>query len=222
MAMGDEAQDSGGLNFDSANLENVATGLTKPFVFWSDALVPALAVLALFVCIYLSVRWAKKASPKNFPDSFLIRNWPAALRVALVPLIVSFALTHAFSVASVLYNTKIANSTTDAYFQAIGVGRLFSLSHAHLFAHATMYFLLAFLAQLTGARRFVTLYAPLGALWAGVFDVVSWWGFKKLSPNFEVLSALSGSMFSFGFLIMGYAILYSALSSRKDISVKSF
>lgn len=210
--MGDQDK---GLNFDSATLDNVATGVTRPFVVANDLVIPAAAILLFLLCIFLTVR-CTKSSKQSFSQSWLISHWPAALKAALFPLLISYALTHAFSAGSVFYNTKVANPSTESYFQAMGVGRLLSLSHAHLFAHATMYFLLAALVQFTGRGRLVTVYAPLMALWAGVFDVVSWWGFKKVSPSFEVLSAMCGSLFSLGFLVMAFAILKSAVTPPKD------
>ena len=183
--------DDSELNFDAANLENATQGATRAFNFLKDGIAPGLAVAALLLVVLVSLHWAKKNDHAfSIPEPLKIKNWPAGLRLSLVPLLVSFALTHAFAAASVYYNTTVSNPNTDSYFQNIGVGRLFSLSHAHLFAHAAMYFMVATLVQFTNRGRLFTLCAPIIALWAGVFDVVSWWGLKKVSPNFEILSAL--------------------------------
>ena len=56
--------------------------------------------------------------------------------------------------------------------------------------------------------------APLLALWAGIFDVVSWWGVKIFSPHFEYLAMLTGMSFSLSFILMAFQILKSAFSSK--------
>lgn len=206
--------DDGALNLDTENLANVAKGATHVFDPIKDGMLPGLAVIAFVALILFSALWVKKRQGNLPPEDALISNWPSGLRAALWPLLAAFALTHAFSAGSVYYNTSIANPTTQAYFESLGIGRLSSLSHAHLFAHATMYFLLAVLVQFAGGGLLVTAYAPLAALWAGVFDVVSWWGLKKISANFEILSAACGMLFSVGFLIMAFAILRASFGFK--------
>jgi hypothetical protein len=204
----------GALNLDGGNLANAAVGATRAFNLWLDGLLPAISIAALLALVIVSMFWARNQRQVEIPESCKISSWTPSLKACLWPFITAFALTHAFSAFSVYYNTSIANPTTAAYFEAMGIGRLASLSHAHLFAHATMYFLLALLVQLTSAGKAATLYAPIGALWAGVFDVVSWWGLKKVSAHFEILSAICGTLFSLGFLLMSYAILRETM--RKD------
>ena len=206
------------LNLNAATLDNLTQAVARDFDLLNDALLPAIAVLIFFSLVAMTIMWASKKEAKKVPAGLEISNWPVALKLALIPLLVSYALTHLFSLGSVYYNTKVANGNSELYFQNLGIGRLFALSHAHLFAHATMYFLLATLVQFTGKNRFFTLWAPIVALWAGVFDVVSWWGYKKVSPEFEILSAFCGSSFSLGFLLMAFAILSSAFCSKKQIT----
>jgi len=195
-----------GLDFGAAKLENAVEGVTKPFSNLSDAVLPWGMVALFALAIVLSV-WIAGRSKSRDPAWKSLSTWPLALRAALWPLLAAFALTHAFAAGSVYYNTKIANPSTESYFAEIGVGRLLSLSHAHLFAHAAMYFLMALLVQFTRSDRVARLWAPIIALWAGVFDVFSWWGLKEISSQFEVLSALCGSSFSIAFLLMSFAIL---------------
>ena len=205
-----------GLDFGAAKLENVVEGATRPFSFLSDAVLPWGAVALFVLAIVFSV-WIAKRSKAPEPNWRPLSTWPLALRAALWPLLTAFALTHAFAAGSVYYTTKIANPSTEGYFADIGVGRLLSLSHAHLFAHATMYFLMALLVQFTRSGRFARLWAPILALWSGVFDVFSWWGLKEVSSRFEVLSAFCGSSFSLAFVLMSFAILRESL--RKDQSL---
>ncbi|MEO5668130.1 MAG: hypothetical protein ABIR96_08725 [Bdellovibrionota bacterium] len=202
------------LNFDTAHLENATTGVTRPFDMTKDALLPYGATAFFLVLIAASYLWAKKNRAQSSSRELVprISSWPVGLKLSLIPLLSAYALTHLFSAASVYYNTKVASPTTIAYFEAMGRGRLFSLTHAHLFAHATMYFLLAVLVQGTRRGPLVRVLAPIAALWAGVFDVFSWWGLKELSPSFEILSALSGISFSLGFVIMGFAIFCEIFS----------
>jgi len=211
-------ENDGPINLDAATLENAAVGATRVFHVWKDGVYPGLAVTLFLLFLAGLISWSNRRQTVVVPPQLGIWAWPLGLRAALVPLLLSYALTHAFSLASVYFNTKIANANTELYFQNLGLGRLYSLSHAHLFAHATMYFLLAVLVQFSARGRLVTVWAPLVALTAGIFDVVSWWGFKTLSPNFEVLSALTGTAFSASFLVMAYAILTAAFCERCRIN----
>lgn len=202
------------LNFNSAQLQNSSVEIAREFDFLKDAFYPGLSILLFVFCVWISVLWVNKNS-KNKKDAFYnITNAPALLRACLLPTILAFALTHVFSAISVYYNTKVVNPTTSLYFQTMGVGRLSSLSHAHFFAHATMYLIMAFLVQMTEGCKISMVVAPLLALWAGIFDVVSWWGVKILSPHFEYLAMLTGMSFSLSFILMAFQILKSAFSSK--------
>lgn len=208
--MGEEAN----LDLNKIDLENAVTGATRIIDVWKDCVFPALSVVAFLLLIASIYFLLKKRSSRVVPASLMIEHWPRALKLCLFPLVFSFALTHIFAAASVYFNTRIANPSNSEYFFNMGVGRLFSLTHAHLFAHATMYFVLAVLVQFTGRKRLFTEWAPLLALWAGIFDVISWWGMKELSANFEILSALTGSSFTLAFVLMAYAILSAAVSTK--------
>ncbi len=201
----------GALDFGSADLANVQETVTREFSLMLDGVLPLVFISLFLFCVLYSYSKAKTGeagkSGANWPK---ISIWPSALRWALLPLLSAYALTHAFSAATVYFNTKVFNPSTFAYFEAMGVGRLTALTHAHLFAHATMYFILAVLVQFTSAGNFTKILAPLVALWAGVFDVFSWWGIKEVSTNFEWLSAINGSAFSIAFLMMSYALLREA------------
>ena len=202
------------LNFNSAQLQNSSVELVRDFNFLNDAFYPGFSIFLFFFCVWASVTWVNKNS-KNKKDTFYkIKNDPSLLKASLLPTLLAFALTHVFSAISVYYNTKIVNPSTVLYFQAMGVGRLSSLSHAHFFAHATMYLIMAFLVQMTEGSKLSMVVAPLLALWAGIFDVVSWWGIKILSPHFEYLAMLTGMSFSLSFLFMATQILKSSLSNK--------
>src|SRR5687768_10507319 len=128
--MGDDG--SGNLNFDAAQLENAAVGASRVFSLVNDALLPGLAVLLFMAAVFTSV-WAVKRLGKPSAEWRLISTWSPPAKIALVPLLISFFLTHVFAAASVYYNTNVSNPSSQEYWATLGVGRLFSLSHAHLF-----------------------------------------------------------------------------------------
>lgn len=213
------------LNFNSAQLQNSSVEVAHEFRVFKDALLPGLAILAFILSVWFSVVWVKKKNlikksqkksqvRNDLIEFYQIKNAPALFKLSLLPTILAFALTHVFSAISVYYNTKIINPSTEIYFQALGVGRLSSLSHAHFFAHATMYFIMAVLVQMAEGCIFSTVVAPLLALWSGIFDVVSWWGIKLISPNFEYLSMLTGMSFSLSFIFMASRILKAAFFDK--------
>lgn len=209
------------LNFNSAQLQNSSVEVVREFHVFKDAFLPGLSIFLFILSVWLTVAWVKKKShsqnllTKNRSNElFKIKDAPALLKACLLPMLLAFALTHIFSAISVYYNTKVIHPSTEIYFQVMGVGRLSSLSHAHFFAHATMYFIMAILVQMTEGCFFSLVVAPLLALWAGIFDVISWWGIKTLSSHFEYLSMLTGMSFSISFLFMSYHIIKSAFSKN--------
>lgn len=202
------------LNFNSAQLQNSSVEVARDFNFINDGLYPGFSIFLFFFCVWASVTWVNKNSIHKKDTFYKIKNAPFLLKASLLPTLLAFALTHVFSAISVYYNTKIANPSTVLYFQAMGVGRLSSLSHAHFFAHATMYLIMAFLVQMAEGSKLSMVVAPLLALWAGIFDVVSWWGIKMLSPHFEYLAMLTGMSFSLSFLFMAFRILKSSFSNK--------
>jgi|GEM_PF-6992645 len=208
-----------GLDFGSANLENVSEAASHVFDLWKDGVVPLSFIFLFFVCVGFSYAWFSRHKDELHAKNWEISSWPIGVRLSLIPLLVAYALTHAFAAATVFYNTNIINPDSFVYFQSMGVGRLTALTHAHLFAHATMYFIIAMLVQFTRGGRFAKVLAPVIALWSGVFDVFAWWGIKEVSSNFQWLSAINGTLFSLSFLLMAFYILRDAFLCPKKKSI---
>jgi hypothetical protein len=202
------------LDFNAASLQNSSVEVARQLDTVKDIFLPSLSIVLFVLIVGFSVQWVRKRARENKNNFYKLKNAPDLLKIALIPLLLAFAATHVFSAFSVYYNSKVINSSTLIYFQNLGVGRLFALSHAHFFAHACMYFIMATLVQMSEGCLWSMIVAPLLALWAGVFDVVSWWGVKTLSPHFEYLSILTGISFSLSFILMSYEILKSAFSQK--------
>jgi hypothetical protein len=89
--------------------------------------------------------------------------------------------------------TRIVQPSAHDYFQYLSWARLMGMSHAHLFGFMVLYGLLAVLFALSSApERVKHLLIPI-VLWAGIFDVLSWYGVKGLSGRFEWLAMVTGS-----------------------------
>lgn len=202
------------LDFSAASLQNSSVEVARQLDIFKDVFLPTLSILLFVGSVVLSVFWVRRKAKENKNKFYKLKNAPDLLKVSLVPLLLAFTATHVFSAFSVYYNSKVLNPSTLVYFQNLGVGRLFALSHAHFFAHACMYFVMAVLVQMSEGCLWSMIVAPLLALWAGIFDVVSWWGVKMLSPHFEYLSILTGMSFSISFVLMSYQILKAAFSKN--------
>jgi hypothetical protein len=81
------------------------------------------------------------------------------------------------------------------------------MTHAHLFGFTTAFFIVGvpFSMQFNNLSVYQWV-LPVG-LSASFIDVLSWWGIKYLSANFEYVSMLCGVLFSISYLWMLIGLL---------------
>ena len=91
--------------------------------------------------------------------------------------------------------------------QYLSTARLFGLSHSHLFGFAVIYGFNALLLSLSGASERLKCLVIAGICWSGMFDVLSWWGIREVSENFEIVSIVSGSTAGLGWLVSTAIVL---------------
>jgi hypothetical protein len=189
------------LNLDTPLLQDPITGSQHVgSIVW-----PVVSVLVFLGIIVISYR--KSRDSKFQFERFALADWPVVLKLCLIPFVLSLLGTHFFAALTVYYQTRIAQLTTPEYWANVGVGKLLSNSHAHLFAHATLYLSMTFLFFLSRAPNNSKRIFPFLALWGAIFDILSWWATKYWGAEWEILSAVSGTAFTFSFLFMAFYIL---------------
>ena len=93
----------------------------------------------------------------------------------------------------------------------MSLGKLIAFTHAHLFGFTTSFFIVGipFSLQFNHLKSYQWVF-PAG-LAASLTDVMSWWGIKFISINFEWVSIFCGITFSISYLWMLIGLLRTLL-----------
>jgi hypothetical protein len=181
--------------------------VSTPSTLASSALALA-AIAAFFFCVFASIRFVMRdRTPRAH---IVIANLAPSLKLLLAMTLTGLLAVQAVAVMAAYTQTQVVHGSTYEYFQYISRARLLGTSHSHLFGYALTYGLFAFAATMTTAseRLKCTLVATM--LWAGLFDVLSWWGIKEYSARFEWLSIVTGMCAGTGSLVAFYLVIKSA------------
>ena len=141
---------------------------------------------------------------------------PPSLRMLAVLVVFSLLVVQALAAIDAYVQTRVINTSAREYFQYLSWARLLGTSHAHVFGYTIMYGLLAFLMTLTSASEVSKCALISILLWSGTFDVLSWWGIKRFSGDFEWLSAVTGAATALSSLLCFSLVLRSAWT-RKEV-----
>lgn len=161
--------------------------------------------LVLFMGFTLWLNWVLMPySPKSVDVN--LRHFPPAAKRGMAFAVCLFGVAFAFGASEIWYQLQFYGSS-DAFFAQMSLGKLIVMTHAHLFGFTTAFFIVG----IPFSMQFNNLYVyqwvlPVG-LSASFIDVLSWWGIKYLSPNFEYVSMLCGILFSVSYLWMLIGLL---------------
>ena len=135
-----------------------------------------------------------------------LRHYTTGVRRGLAMAVVFFGIAFCFGAAEIWYQLQL-HGTTEAYFAQMSLGKLIAFTHAHLFGFTTSFLIIGipFSMQFNHLWQYQWLF-PLG-LAASVTDVISWWGIKYLSPNFDWVTMFCGIVFSLSYLYMLIGLL---------------
>ena len=135
---------------------------------------------------------------------------PIGIRRGLALATVMFGIAFVFGALEIRYQLNMHGSA-EQYFANMSNGKLIAFTHAHLFGFTTSFLIigLPFSLQFPASRWYQAV-MPLG-LTAALVDVVSWWGIKYLSINFEWVSMICGILFSATYMFMLVALLRTLL-----------
>jgi hypothetical protein len=162
----------------------------------SQGMVTALvlgAIAAYLGVVALNVWYAAAAARKGHKLSLRLAELPATLKLICLGVCASSLLAQGFGAASAYVQTRVVQPSAHDYFQYLSWARLVGMSHSHLFGFMVLYGVLALMFAISSAPERVKHLLVSIVMWAGIFDVLSWYGLKGLSGRFEWLAMVTGS-----------------------------
>ena len=163
-----------------------------------------LALVAFFFLIIIFNWWTVPFTTHSFDIN--LRDFPPAAKRGIAFAVVIFGIAFCFGASEIWYQLRLHGSA-EAYFAQMSLGKLIAFTHAHLFGFTTSFFIIGipFSMQFNQLRLYQWIF-PAG-LAASLTDVMSWWGIKYLTPNFEWVSMFCGIVFSVSYLWMLIGLL---------------
>lgn len=139
-------------------------------------------------------------------ESLNLHYYPTGVKRGLAMAITMYGIAFVFGASEIAYQLHLHGSAEE-YFAQMSDGKLIAFTHAHLFGFTTSFLVIGvpFSMQFNHLWVYQWIF-PLG-LAAALIDVMSWWGIKYISPNFEVISMLCGIIFSLTYLYMLLGLL---------------
>lgn len=213
---GDAAGDAGpaagaapaALDLDAVEATSAASVLPA-----SIATVLALLLIGLFLlAVHLSAAWAGRGGGAELPR---LSGLPRPARLVIAMTTLTLMATQALAVAAAYTQTQVVHESTWAYFQYLSTAKLLGTSHAHLFGYALLYGLLATFGLLTEAPARLRCVLAAAMLWAGPFDVLSWWAIRLGAPAFHYLTMATGAVAGTASLVAAFLVLRDALATRR-------
>ncbi len=203
------------MNEDSLDLDSVQVTSTAEVHSEGSLTALVLGVMLLMAVLMTASAWWSIRQGKQHPGRSPLRLLsdlppPVGLLAALTVLLLF--VVQAVAVLDVYQQTTSVHPDTWEYFQYVSWVRLLGMSHVHLFGYTVMYGLLGFLLTLTRASERLKSVLISGMLWAGLFDVVSWWGLKALTAKFDWLTMSTGAISGTCSLIAGLFVIREVFS----------
>lgn len=163
-----------------------------------------LALFAFFFLVLAIIWWLVPFSSHSVDIN--LRDFPPAAKRGIALAVVMFGIAFCFGASEIWYQLRLHGSA-EAYFAQMSLGKLIAFTHAHLFGFTTSFFIIGipFSMQFNQLQLYQWVF-PAG-LAASLTDVMSWWGIKFLSPNFEWVSMFCGIVFSVSYLWMLIGLL---------------
>lgn len=158
-----------------------------------------IALVFMFLAICFLLRWF---IPYKDPKlSFSLRDLPVAAQRGIGLATILFGVAFFFGLAQVHYQIGLHGST-EAYFANMSHGKLISFTHAHLFGFTTAIFIIGIPFSMHFNRLNWYQWVFPAGLAAAMTDIVSWWGIKYISPNFDYVTMACGAVYGGAYLWM--------------------
>lgn len=158
-----------------------------------------IALIAFFFLVCLLLRlFIPYHNPKG---RFSLHDLPVAAQRGIAMSTVLFGIAFFFGLAEVHYQVHL-NGSTKAFFDNMGQGTLIAFSHVHLFGFTMAIFLVGIPFSLHFNRLKIYQWVFPAALTAALTDVISWWGIKYVSENFDYVTMFCGAVYGGAYLWM--------------------
>ena len=163
-----------------------------------------LALFAFFFLVLAIVWWLVPFSSHSVDIN--LRDFPPAAKRGIALAVAMFGIAFCFGASEIWYQLRLHGSA-EAYFAQMSLGKLIAFTHAHLFGFTTSFFIIGIPFSMQFNQLQVYQWVFPAGLAASLTDVMSWWGIKFLSPNFEWVSMFCGIVFSVSYLWMLIGLL---------------
>jgi hypothetical protein len=165
---------------------------------WEDIGAPiALVVFFFFSCFLINWFFPFKQTGMEFD----LHNLPIAAQRGIGVAVILYGIALVFGAIEAHYQVHL-HGDAPSYFQQMGEGKLIAFTHAHLFGFTTSFFIIGIPFSMHFSRLKVYQWIfPVGLI-ASLTDIISWWGMKYISGNFEYITWACGLIFSVCFMWM--------------------
>lgn len=181
--------------------------LSSASLFPYAKLTTILFLLYVFLGVCLFAYFVLKRK-KQWVPPILLRNFPTSAKAAILLTVFAYCLVHIFALIEIYIVTKIEFKSTSEYFYYMKLPKLLATSHAHFFGHGTMYLITSLIFLFSNLSESWKTFFIVVALSSGLLDVPSWWAIKYAGDNFELFSAVAGTMSVVGWGFMAARIMY--------------
>lgn len=198
---------AGGLDLESAAVPPEAVQAVRPAVTDSSGRWAIVMLLAMGALVGGAIFAGRRTSGSSSSPVWNLRTVPFSAKLALTMMLLVYGLTHAVAAVTVYLDTRVVYESTTEYFKYVTAARLSALTHAHLMALATINGLVA-LGFALSRRSSAFVCAVIATAFVGlVADLAAWWLIKYAGPGYELVSMVSGAMFTVAFLVMSVSLL---------------
>lgn len=157
----------------------------------------ALTLFFFFVCFMLRYFIPYK-DPKVV---FSLQDLPVAAQRGIGLATILFGIAFFFGLTEVHLQLQI-HGGTDEYFANMTTAKLVAFTHAHLFGFTTAIFIVGIPFSMHFNSVGVYQWVFPAALAAAFTDIISWWGIKFVSPNFDYITMACGAVYGGAYLWM--------------------
>lgn len=163
-----------------------------------------LALIGFFFALLLFFWWMVPFQAHTVDIN--LHGMPTGVKRGIAMATVLFGIAFCFGASEIWYMLGVYGNA-EAYFAQMSLGKLIAFTHAHLFGFTTAFFIIGIPFSLHFNHLWPYQWVfPIG-LAASVTDVMSWWGIKFVSVNFEWVSMFCGVLFSASYLYMLVGLL---------------
>ena len=163
--------------------------------------------IALFLFMVITL-WINKITVpfRVSEEGLLLDRYPTGVKRGLAMAVILYGVAFLFGTLEIIYQLHL-NGSAEQYFANMSQGKLIAFTHAHLFGFITSFLIVGipFTMQFNHLRYYQW-FLPVGLV-AAVTDIISWWGIKYVSPNFEVISMICGILFASSYIYMLIGLL---------------